>query len=110
MSIMMALSNMAGIGGGGAVVPLLMAFFGFDTKAAIPISGVTILMGSMTRFVLNFNEKHPDKEAVSLDYGLAAVMLPTVVIGSILGAYFYIILPSPIILIVLTCLFIFFAA
>jgi len=32
MALMMALSTMSGIGGGGAVVPLLMAFFNFDLK------------------------------------------------------------------------------
>ena len=63
----------------------------------------------MTRFFLNFREKHPEKDAVSLDYGLAAVIMPSVILGSITGAYFYIILPPPIILIVLTVIFILFA-
>ena len=67
------------------------------------------MLGSMTRFVLNFGEKHPEKNAVSLDYGLAAIMMPSVILGSIIGAYFYIILAPPVILIVLTTIFILFA-
>lgn len=73
---------MAGIGGGGIIVPLLMAFFDFDTKDAIPISGFTILVGSVTRFLVNLNEMHPNGQSVVIDYNIAVIMLPTVIIGS----------------------------
>ena len=31
-SVVICLSNMGGMGGGGAVIPIAMIFFGFDTK------------------------------------------------------------------------------
>ena len=54
LPIIMALSNMGGIGGGGVVVSLLIALFKFETKEAIPISAFTIFAGSLVRFILNF--------------------------------------------------------
>jgi uncharacterized membrane protein YfcA len=78
----MALSTVAGIGGGGIVIPFCMKFFNFQMKEAISLSGFSILTCSITRFIYNFNAKHPEKDAVVIDYGLASVMLPTVLIGS----------------------------
>jgi len=48
-----ALSCMAGIGGGGVVVPLCMVFFNFGTKNAVAISGFCILLCSIIRFIYN---------------------------------------------------------
>jgi uncharacterized membrane protein YfcA len=36
-AIVKALSNIAGIGGGGISVPILLGFFHFDTKRAVAI-------------------------------------------------------------------------
>ena len=33
--ILLFISNVGGLGGGGAVIPIAMIFFGFDTKQAI---------------------------------------------------------------------------
>ena len=64
LPVLMALCTIAGIGGGGIVIPCLMAFFIFDTKKAIAISGFTILTCSVTRYIYGFKAKHPDKDAV----------------------------------------------
>jgi uncharacterized membrane protein YfcA len=50
----MVLATMGGIGGGGVVVFLIMAFYSFTLKEALAISGVSILVCSATRFVINF--------------------------------------------------------
>lgn len=84
---------MAGIGGGGIVIPLLMILFGFDTKSAISISGFSILLCSVVRFVVNFKQMHPEKNTVVIDYGLATVMLPTVLTGSLIGVFLNVMLP-----------------
>ena len=82
-SMVMALCNIAGIGGGGVAVPIIMAFFKFDTKEAIALSSFTILCGSVMRFVYNFKDKHPDKpDVVLIDYSLAVIMMPTTLAGS----------------------------
>ena len=105
----MALAVMAGIGGGGIIVPLLMVFYKLDTKSAIAASGFTILTGSLCRYMITINERHPDKDATCIEYGLANVMLPTVLIGSITGVIFNLMLPSLVLQILLTTLLLFLA-
>lgn len=82
---LMTLSTMGGIGGGGAVVPFTMMFFEFTTKQAIAISGFSIFLCSITRYFYTLSDKHPEKDAVIIDYGLATIMLPAVMMGSMLG-------------------------
>jgi len=83
---------------------MLMVFYSMDTKAAIAISSFIILTGSVTRFFVTFNQKHPTKDATCIDYGLTNVMLPTVFIGTVSGVIFNIMLPDIMIQICLTCL------
>ena len=71
----MALSNIAGIGGGGVAVPLLIGFFHLNTKPAIAISSFNIAITTATRFILNFHRKHPEKPNVAVvDYNIATIM------------------------------------
>jgi hypothetical protein len=53
LALVMALCTVAGIGGGGVVIPLCMVFFSFQTKNAIAISGFSILTCSVTRYFFN---------------------------------------------------------
>ena len=91
----MALSTMAGIGGGGVVVLLIKEFLVFQLKRSISISQFSIFSCSITRYALNFSQRHPEKKtSVALDYGLATIMMPTVICGSFIGAIVYPILPD----------------
>lgn len=90
----MALAVMSGIGGGGIIVPLLMVFYKLDTKAAIAASGFTILTGSIARYLITARDRHPDKDATTIEYGLSCVMLPTVLVGSIAGVLINMVLPA----------------
>lgn len=91
--LIMGMCVVAGIGGGGVVVLLILVFFNFDTRKSIAISGFSILTCSVARFIYMINEKHPEKDAVAIDYGLATVMQPTVLIGSFLGVFVNVMLP-----------------
>jgi uncharacterized membrane protein YfcA len=74
----MALSVMAGTGGGGIIVPLLMAFYDdVDTKHAISISGFTILVGALTRFLITFDHQ--------IEISLTSFMMPSLLLGSLCG-------------------------
>jgi len=75
-------------------VPLLIAFYNLGTKEAIAISGFTILLGSVTRYLITLKERHPDKDATAIEYGLSNVMLPTVLVGSITGVLFAQVFPA----------------
>lgn len=98
----MALAVVSGIGGGGIIVPLLMVFYNLDTKNAVAVSGFTILTGSVCRYIFTAKEKNPDKDATCIEYGLSNVMLPTVLVGSIMGVIFNMILPALVLQILLT--------
>lgn len=89
-----SISTVGGIGGGGLVIPFCMTFFGFSTKIAIALSGFTIFSCSVVRFLFFINQKHPEKDAVLIDYDLASIMLPVVMMGSMIGALASITLPN----------------
>jgi len=55
MAGLLALANVGGVGGGGLIIPIMMAFFDFTTKEAIAISGFTIFTGSFARFIYSYN-------------------------------------------------------
>mmetsp|Transcript_18380 Transcript_18380/g.25456 ORF Transcript_18380/g.25456 Transcript_18380/m.25456 type:complete len:108 (+) Transcript_18380:284-607(+) len=104
----MALSNVAGIGGGGVAIPLVMVFFSFPTKEAIAISSFTILLGTVARFIFNFSEKHPEKPNVcSIDYSMTNIMMPTTLAGAQIGSFILISFPALIIQIILTLMLLF---
>ena len=109
LSLLMALSTVAGIGGGGVVTPMCMTFFTFSTKHAISISGFSILVCSLVKFVMCINQKHPQKDCVVIDYGMATIMLPTVLMGSLMGVLFNVMLPALLLQAILTLLLFFLA-
>jgi len=106
LPILLAFANVGGIGGGGLIVPLTMALFGFSTKDAIAISGFTIFTGALARFVWNINYKHPEKDAPVIEYSLVIVMMPMVLVGSFVGVLVNVILPDFLLSIILTVLLI----
>ena len=53
--------TIAGIGGGGVVVAIGMALFGFTTKPAIAISSFATLVATLGSFFFNFRLRHPEK-------------------------------------------------
>ena len=61
--ITLGLCNVAGMGGGGLIIPASIAFFGFTTREAIGISNATIFAGALVRFFLfSIWEKHPTSD------------------------------------------------
>jgi uncharacterized membrane protein YfcA len=104
LTLLMALAVMSGIGGGGIIVPLLIIFYKLDTKNAVATSGFTILTGSVTRYLITLNERHPDKDATCVDYSITNVMLPAILMGSIIGVFFNIAFPDICVEILLTLL------
>lgn len=55
LTFLIALANVGGVGGGGLIIPIIMAMFSFSTKEAIAISGFTIFTGSVARFFYAYN-------------------------------------------------------
>mmetsp|Transcript_20949 Transcript_20949/g.23314 ORF Transcript_20949/g.23314 Transcript_20949/m.23314 type:complete len:248 (-) Transcript_20949:876-1619(-) len=98
LGIMIALSNAGGIGGGGIIVPIGIVFFSFRTKQAVALSNFCIFTASVVRFIINYNQKHPNKDAKVIDYGVIMVMFPMVLLGSLIGVQLNLILPEIILL------------
>jgi len=93
--VIMALATMGGIGGGGVVVLLIQVLLYFELKEAIALSGFSIFTCGVTRYIITLSTRHPEKKTcVALDYGLASVMMPTVLMGSFIGVWFNIMLPD----------------
>ena len=101
---LVGLANVAGIGGGGITVPVVMICWGFDTKQSVAISGATIFVGTVVRYFYSLERKHPEKKATSIDYGIVIVMLPLVLVGSFTGVLVNIVLPPIILSSILTLL------
>jgi uncharacterized membrane protein YfcA len=94
-SACMVLSTIAGIGGGGVAMPIIMATFKFTTKPAIGISSFSMFLTTFSRFIMNYKERHPEKpNVVVIDYDLVAIMMPTTLAGSQIGSLILIIFPS----------------
>ena len=90
-----ALSTVAGIGGGGIVIPLVIYFFGFSTKPAIAVSSFSTFTATLGSFIFNFRGRHPEKpQSVLIDYGLTCIMMPTTLAGAQLGAFILLIFPN----------------
>ncbi len=54
LAILMMLCTVAGIGGGGITIPILQVFFVFEFKEATAVSGISILICSLARYIYNF--------------------------------------------------------
>lgn len=64
-------------------------------------------MSCLSRFLLRFNLKHPEKKfAVEVDYTMAMILLTPVVFGASIGIVLYAYLPKPVITILLLLLII----
>ena len=104
-AFVMGLCTVAGIGGGGIAVSLVIAFFEFTTKHAVAISSLSILVCTIMRFFYNFNTMNPEKKGVVLvDYSLVTIMMPTTIAGSQIGSIILKSFPSAIIQVMLTVL------
>jgi uncharacterized membrane protein YfcA len=97
-----ALSNAGGIGGGGLLVPILILKLNFSTSEAIPISKLMIFTGALTSFVMGLKNKHPFRDAPALDYNIAGLLVPPLLLGTMVGVTLNKVLPPFLILLSLT--------
>lgn len=84
------------------MIPFTMLLYVMTTKEAICLTSFALICTSLARFLQTFNDGHPEKDACVIDYNIATVMMPAVLLGSFIGAFLNIIMPTLIILIALT--------
>ena len=100
------IANAAGTGGGAAILPVMM-LFKFPMTQAVALTNTAIWVGAVTRYVLDFKEKHPMKNATIIDYGVVVIMMPWIMIGSFIGAQANVAAPPVIVLSILLVVVIF---
>ncbi|KAL4426426.1 hypothetical protein ABPG74_004443 [Tetrahymena malaccensis] len=82
--VVVGIGQAAGIGGGLIVVPVLMSFFGYETKKSIALVFITIFSASLGNLMSFMKQKHKDGGPV-IDYKIVVLSLPTIMVGSIYG-------------------------
>jgi uncharacterized membrane protein YfcA len=108
--ILIGMAAASGIGGGGMVMPIVIIFFGYYAEEAVSLSNFSIMTSGILRFVMNFSQKHPERnERLAIDYDTVLLLLPMVLLGSSVGVLLNKILPSVVIIVLLTIVLLYMA-
>ncbi|XP_065865357.1 sulfite exporter TauE/SafE family protein 3-like isoform X1 [Euphorbia lathyris] len=102
-----AFGSAAGIGGGGIFVPMLKLIIGFDAKSSIAISKCMVTGSAASTVYYNLNQRHPTLDMPLIDYDLALLFQPMLVLGVSIGVTFNVIFSEWMITVLLIIIFIF---
>ncbi|OIW19970.1 hypothetical protein TanjilG_30946 [Lupinus angustifolius] len=101
-----AFGTVGGVGGGGIFVPMLTLLIGFDSKSAAALSKCMIMGASASSVWYNLRVPHPTKEVPILDYDLALLFQPMLMLGITIGVALSVVFPYWLITILIIILFI----
>lgn len=91
-----------GLGGGSLFVPLMMIFFDMNAHHAVPLSNALTFANSVVKYAFSTNEKHPYiSHRPVIDFNVAIIFTPMMMLGSFVGVIFHIILPGTVSLLLL---------
>lgn len=80
------LASMAGVGGGGIFVPLLITCCSKSPSQAVPIAQAMIFTGSIINLMSFITQRHPEIPSVPvIDYNCIALLEPLLCTGVVLG-------------------------
>ncbi|XP_074275983.1 sulfite exporter TauE/SafE family protein 3-like [Silene latifolia] len=102
-----AFGSVGGVGGGGIFVPMLTLIIGFDSKSSTAISKCMIMGAAVSTVYYNLKQRHPTLEMPVIDYDLALLFQPMLVLGISIGVAFNVIFADWMITVLLIILFIF---
>ncbi|XXG86074.1 hypothetical protein AAC387_Pa11g1044 [Persea americana] len=100
-----AFGTVGGVGGGGIFVPMLNLIVGFDAKSAAALSKCMIMGASTSSVWYNLRVLHPTKDVPIIDYDLALLFQPMLLLGITLGVELSVICPSWLITVFIIILF-----
>ncbi|XP_026405717.1 sulfite exporter TauE/SafE family protein 3-like [Papaver somniferum] len=80
-----AFGSVGGIGSGGIFVPMLTLIIGFDAKSAAPISKCMIVGLTVSTVYYNLKRRHPTIDMPMIDYNLALLIQPMLMLGISIG-------------------------
>ncbi|WVZ24790.1 hypothetical protein V8G54_003334 [Vigna mungo] len=101
-----AFGTVGGVGGGGIFVPMLTLIVGFDAKSATAISKCMITGGAAATVFYNLKQRHPTLDMPVIDYDLALLFQPMLMLGISVGVAFNVIFPDWLITVLLIVVFI----
>ncbi|KAL3646948.1 hypothetical protein CASFOL_009492 [Castilleja foliolosa] len=93
------------VGGGGIFVPMLTLIVGFDTKSAAALSKCMIMGASASSVWYNLRVPHPCRDKPILDYDLAFLFQPMLMLGITLGVSLSVVFPYWLITVLIIILF-----
>lgn len=86
MVILLVLSAAGGLSGAGSNIPIMLIFFDMEFAEVVPISAFVAVVSTLFRFLINFNQKHPNNpERNTVNYEIVTLVMPVVFMGSLLG-------------------------
>ncbi|KAL5223198.1 hypothetical protein ABZP36_027911 [Zizania latifolia] len=100
-----AFGSVGGVGGGGIFVPMLTLIIGFDAKSSTAISKCMIMGAAVSTVYYNLKLKHPTLDMPVIDYDLALLIQPMLMLGISIGVIFNVIFPDWLVTVLLIILF-----
>eukprot|EP00249_Psilotum_nudum_P016951 c26072_g1_i2 orf=1236-1892(-) len=97
--------SVGGVGGGGIFVPMLTLIVGFDQKSSTALSKCMVMGASAATVWYNFRLKHPTKTSPVIDYDLALLFQPMLMLGISIGVILNVIFPNWMVTVLLIILF-----
>ncbi|XP_022751789.1 sulfite exporter TauE/SafE family protein 3-like [Durio zibethinus] len=101
-----AFGSVGGVGGGGIFVPMLSLVIGFDPKSATAISKCMIMGAAASTVYYNLKLRHPTLDMPVIDYDLALLIQPMLMLGISIGVAFNVIFADWMLTVLLIILFI----
>ncbi|KAJ0076450.1 hypothetical protein Patl1_34281 [Pistacia atlantica] len=100
-----AFGSVGGVGGGGIYVPMLTLIIGFDAKSSTAMSKFMITGAAASTVYYNLKLRHPTLDMPIIDYDLALLFQPMLVLGISIGVAFNVIFADWMITVLLIILF-----
>lgn len=101
-----AFGSVGGVGGGGIFVPMLTLIIGFDAKSATAISKCMIMGAAASTVYYNLKLRHPTLDMPIIDYDLAVLIQPMLMLGISIGVAFNVVFADWMVTVLLIILFI----
>ncbi|KAA8525295.1 hypothetical protein F0562_007150 [Nyssa sinensis] len=98
--------SVGGVGGGGIYVPMLSLIIGFDAKSSTAISKCMIMGAAGSTVYYNLKLRHPTLDMPIIDYDLALLFQPMLMLGISIGVAFNVIFADWMVTVLLIILFI----
>ncbi|XP_057467648.1 sulfite exporter TauE/SafE family protein 3-like [Actinidia eriantha] len=101
-----AFGSVGGVGGGGIFVPMLSLIIGFDAKSATAISKCMIMGAAASTVYYNLKLRHPTLDMPIIDYDLALLVQPMLMLGISIGVAFNVVFADWMVTVLLIILFV----